>query len=121
MDDSFKERRKFLRIYRNFILSYHEKGKGLLTHEVSQVNNVSRGGMNFSSTRSLKEGLVLDLDLKTPFMAGSIQLEGVVLGCKEKIPDLIYEVRVQFQEIPPQAVAVLEKIENYGKDTEEQI
>ena len=58
MDKSFKERRKHLRIYRNFILTYHEKGKSALKHDVSQVNNVSKGGMNFSSTHPLKQGVL---------------------------------------------------------------
>ncbi len=56
MDKPFKERRKHPRIYRNFILSYHEKGKSALKHEVSQINNISQGGMNFVSTHPLKRG-----------------------------------------------------------------
>ena len=87
-------------------------------HDVSQLNNVSRGGVNFSSTRPLKQGVVLKIDLKTPFIADSIHLQGVVLECREKIPEIIYEIRLQFQEVSQQAMAVLEKIENYGKDKE---
>ena len=59
------------------------------------------------------------IDLKTPFIADSIRLEGVVLECKEKIPEMIYEIRLQFQEIPEQVLTVLEKIESYGKAKED--
>jgi hypothetical protein len=118
MENSFDERRKHLRIYRNFILSYHEKGKTALKHGVSQVNNVSQGGLNFSSTHPLKEGAVVIIDLKAPFIADPIRLEGVVLGCKEKISEVIYEIRLQFQETPQHILAVLEKIENYAKAKE---
>ncbi len=58
------------------------------------------------------------IDLKTPFIADPIRLEGVVLECKEKIPDMIYEVRVQFQETPEHVSTVLDKIESYGKAKE---
>ena len=116
MNNPSNERRKHLRIYRNFIMSYHEKGKSMIKHNVSQVNNVSKGGLGFASTHPLKQGAVVTIDLKAPFIADPIRLEGVVLECKEKIPELIYEVRLQFQEISQQASAALEKIEDYSKE-----
>jgi len=119
MKNFSNERRKHLRIYRNFIMSYHEKGKSIIKHNVSQVNNVSKGGLCFSSTRPLKQGVVVTIDLKAPFIADPIRLEGVVLGCREKIPEMIYEIRLQFQEIPQQALSLLEKIESYNKSEEE--
>jgi len=115
MNKPAKERRVHLRIYRNFIMSYHEKGKSIAKHSVSQVNNVSRGGMKFSSTQSIKEGKILIVNLKTPFLAHSLHLEGLVLECKEKVPELIYEIRLQFFEIPQQVLMVLTKIESFGK------
>ena len=100
------------------MLSYHEKGKSVLEHEVSQINNISKGGMSFVSTHPLKPQAIVVLDLKTPFIVDSIHLEGVVLETKEKIPELIYEIRLQFKDIPEQVLNVLEKIESYG-NTEE--
>ena len=110
------ERRKHSRIYRNFIISYHEKGKSTVKHNVSQVNNVSKGGLVFSSTHPLKEGVVVTIDLQTPLIANPTRVEGVVLECKEKIPELIYEIRLQFLEVSQQALVALEKIESYSKD-----
>jgi PilZ domain len=118
MDNSPNERRKHLRIYRNYIMTYHEKGRSLIKKHVSQVNNVSKGGMSFSSTHPLKHGLNVIIDLKTPFIADPIRLEGVVLECKEKVADMIYEVRVQFQGIADDVLSVLDKIESYGKAKE---
>jgi len=119
MNNHSKEQRKNLRIYRNFIMSYHEKGKSIIKHSVSQVNNVSKGGLSFSSAYPLKLGVVVMIDLKTLFIADSIRLEGVVLECREKIPELIYEIRLQFQEVPQQVLTVLEKIESYDKAKED--
>lgn len=118
MDKAHKERRKHLRIYRNFILHCHEKGKAKSRHEISQVNNISRGGLNFSSSRALKEGAVVIIELQAPFIAGALRLEGVVLECKEKISDIIYEIRLQFQGLTPSALGMLERVENYGKAQE---
>ncbi len=118
MNNPSNERRKNLRIYRNFILSYHEKGKSMIKHNVSQVNNVSKGGLSFILTHPLKQGAVVTIDLKAPFIADPIRLEGVVLECKEKIPEMIYEIRLQFHEIPRQALTALEKIESYSKAEE---
>jgi hypothetical protein len=115
MNNPLNERRKHVRIYRNFIMSYHEKGKSIIKHNVSQVNNVSKGGISFSSTHPLKEGVVIAVGLKTPYIADSIKLEGVVLECREKIPSMIYEVRLQFREISQHAMAMLDKIESYSK------
>jgi len=118
MNNSFDERRKHQRIYRNFILSYYEKGQLSIGNYVSQVNNVSKGGVNFSSTHPIKEGAMVTVDLRTPFISDAMHLEGVVLACKEKIPGMIYEIRLQFQEVPQEILSVLDKIETYSKSME---
>ena len=115
MNNSSEERRKYVRIYRNFILTYHEKDRSSVKHEISQVNNVSKGGMSFSSTYPLKQGAIVIVDLKAPFITESMNLQGLVLECREKVSDIIYEIRIQFQEIPDQALIALEKIESYSK------
>jgi len=113
------ERRKYLRIYRNFIMSYYEKGKSIARHNVSQVNNVSKGGVNFSSTQPLNQGAIVIIDLKAPFISDSIHLEGFVVECKEKVSEVIYEIRLQFQDVSQESLTVLQKIETYGNDKEE--
>ena len=55
------------------------------------------------------------IDLKTPFIADSIHLEGTVLQSIEKVSDMIYEIRVEFKTPAAQVLAVLEKIEKYSK------
>ncbi len=114
MPDSSQNRRQFVRVYRNFILSCHLKGQEGVRYEMSQVNNISRGGVNFSATSAFPVGGVLAIELSTPFLSSKIMLEGVVLETKEKIPNLIYTVRVQFQNLTPQAQDILVKVEQYA-------
>lgn len=115
MNESFNERRKHIRIYRNFIITYHEKGSSSTQHDISQVNNVSVGGMNFSSSHPLKSGAAVIIDMQAPFISDPLRLEGFVLDCKEKVPEMIYEIRVQFQDIPEQVLVSLKKIESYNE------
>ena len=119
MNESFDDRRKDQRIYRNFILTYREKDRSGTRHDISQVNNVSKGGMSFSSTHPIEQGGVVLIDLKAPFISDQVCLEGIVLQCREKISEMIYEIRVQFQEIPDQALMALEKIEGYNRPEED--
>jgi hypothetical protein len=114
MSDSFQNRRKHVRIYRNFILSCRLKGDNQVKYEMSQVNNISRGGVNFSATADFPVGSELMIELKTPFLSDKVDLEGAVLESRDKIPGLVYAVRVQFQNISPQAEDILAKIEQYS-------
>lgn len=118
MAEAPKNRRQFVRIYRNFILSFHLKDKKEVVYEMSQVNNISRGGVNFSSTVKFEQNSVLIIELRTPFLSDKIVLEGFVIDSREKIANLIYEVRVQFQNLSPQAVEILAKIERYAPQEE---
>ena len=114
MSESFKDRRKHVRVYRNFILTYHHKEKGGDKRDISQVNNISKGGINFVATQALDLQATIGVDLQTPFIANAVYLEGVVLECKEKIPNLIYEIRLEFCNISPEAMDILDKIERYN-------
>ncbi len=114
MSESFKDRRQYVRIYRNFILSYHEKDKADVKYDISQVNNISKGGLCFVATRSFAPGAVIGIHLRTPFITDSVYMEGKVLNTAEKIAGLIYEVRIQFDQLAPQALDVLDKIERYN-------
>ena len=119
MSENIHNRRKHVRVYRNFILSYHLKGSNEDKREMSQVNNISRGGINFSSTHVLNVGDQLVIELKTPFLSDKIDLHGIVLESRPKIANLIYAVRVQFQELTDAAKDVLAKIEQYSTAQEQ--
>ncbi|MBF0490662.1 MAG: PilZ domain-containing protein [Candidatus Omnitrophica bacterium] len=114
MSESFKNHRQHVRIYRNFILTYHLVTNPSAHQEVSQINNISRGGVSFSVTAPLKVGEQMGIDLRTPFLSEGIYLQGEVLECREKIAGLIYEIRLQFKEPSTLAREILVKIEQYS-------
>lgn len=108
------ERRQFVRIKKNYIIRFCEKNNPSLKFEVSQVENISRGGMCFSSTFLLAPGTDLAIELRTPYVADTIYLEGHVLNSHEKVKGLVYENRLKFYAIAPEAQIVLDKIEKYN-------
>ncbi len=72
MSESFKDRRKYVRVYRNFILTYHHKEKGGDKRDISQVNNISKGGISFVATQALAVQAIIGIDLQTPFSAKAV-------------------------------------------------
>ena len=115
MSDSPENRRKFVRIYRSFMLTYFSVSSPTIPQEVSQINNISQGGMNFSVLAPVAQGECLTVELKTPFLSEGLQMTGEVLECRDKIPGLIYEVRLQFKDLSNFAKEVLAKIEQYAR------
>ena len=115
MTEPFKNRRQFVRVYRNFILTCYSLASPSAKREMSQINNISQGGMSFSVTEPLPVGEQLGIELKTPFLADSAYLQGEVLECREKIPQLIYEVRLQFKNLSAAAKEILVKVEQYAQ------
>jgi hypothetical protein len=114
MSENFQDRRKYVRVYRNFVLSYYEKDKKDIKYDISQVNNISKGGINFIAVRAFDPGVILSIELRTPFISDVVYLEGKVLESKEKISNLIFEIRLEFHELSQESLNILDKIERYN-------
>jgi len=111
-----QERRKYTRIKKNFIISYYNKEDPAIRHEVSQIKNISLGGSCFITSNYCSPSTKIGIELKTPYLAGTVHLDGSVLESQEKIPNLVYETRLVFEPLTPQAGFVLNKIVEYFKE-----
>lgn len=111
-----QERRKYARIKKNFIISYYYKQDPSIKYEVSQIKNISLGGSCFITANYCNPSTKIGIELKTPYLAGTVHLEGSVLESHEKIPHLVYETRLIFEPLTPQAEFVLNKIVEYFKE-----
>ncbi len=109
-----KERRQFIRIKKNYIIRFCEKNNPSLKFDVSQVENISKGGLCFTSTVSFQEGADIAIELRTPYVADTIYLEGHILNSRETVKGLVYANRLKFHDITPESADVLEKIEKYN-------
>lgn len=112
--NSGSERRKHVRVDRNFILTYFDKTAPNVKNEITQLRNISRGGICFVATRSFPISVELVIEMRTPFTTGTVLFEGVVLESRERIRNMIYDVRLEFRNVQPGAMEILEKIEQYG-------
>ncbi len=97
-----QERRRGRRILKHFILSYFEKEYPDRRYELTQLKNISHGGMCFITSQKFDPGIKLGIELKTPYVAETTYLEGVVLESHEKVRNMIYETRLKFEFLDPQ-------------------
>ena len=104
------ERRKFRRISKNFIMTYCIKGQPDQQFEITQLKNISLGGMCFITTQAFASSTILGIYLRTPYLTETTYLEGSVLESQAKIKGLIYETRIQFQTLSSDAEFLLKKI-----------
>ena len=104
------ERRHYIRIEKHFFISYCNQGDPEEKHSISQLKNISLGGMCFIASEALQPSARLIVDLKTPYLAGTVQVEGIVVQSDEKIPNMIYETHFAFDKIPQQAEVILNHI-----------
>ena len=116
------ERRLYKRIKKHFILSYFELTNPSVRYDASQLKNISLGGICFVTAKPFRPGTRLGIELKTPFMAELTHLEGVALESHEKLKNIIYETRLKFENLTPQAEFVISKlIQYFEKETGENI
>src|SRR3989338_4968041 len=105
-----KERRAYVRINKNFILTYYDSAKRQEKFEITQLKNISLGGLCFITSKPLAVGAQLHIDLKTPYIAEVTYLDGTVLESHEKIKGLIYETRIHFKNLKPESEFILHKL-----------
>jgi len=107
---SNEERRKSARIKRSFILSYFDQANPGHKFEITQLKNISFGGMCFITGQLYEPSTKLGVELKTPYLSGTTYLAGVVMESHEKMKGKIYETRLQFDPLETEAKLLLEKL-----------
>src|SRR3989338_11056865 len=105
-----QERRKYIRIKKSFLLSYFDKSEPNRKYEITQLKNISLGGMCFVTSHNFNASTELRIELKTPYLAETTHLEGVVLESHEKMKNRIYETRLEFRNLNTEAKILLEKL-----------
>mgnify|MGYP001599594692 CR=1 len=110
-----EERRKHLRIKKNFIMSYYLEGEPSVRYKVTQLKNISKGGMCFITAQQYPKATRMIIELRTPYLVDITRIEGAVLESHEKLSEIIYETRIQFESLTPQAEFLISKLEELFK------
>ncbi|MCK5180476.1 MAG: PilZ domain-containing protein, partial [Candidatus Omnitrophica bacterium] len=88
--------------------------------EITQLKNISLGGMRPVTTRKFDPSTKLGVELKTPYISGTTYLEGTVLQSHERMKGAIYETRLEFDSLDTEATALLEKLMGFFIDAKDQ-
>lgn len=105
-----EERRQYKRIKKNFILSYFDKANPAVKLELTQLKNIGVGGICFVTNKTFDPGTVIGIELKTPYLSDTTYLEGTVLESHERVQNVIYETRLEFNELSEEAKYLLNKM-----------
>ena len=90
------ERRRFVRINANFVVSYIDVTPEVSKSDVTQTKNIGLGGILITTDREIVAGTVLKVRLKIPVAPTYVEVKVEVVGCKEKVKNLLYETRGRF-------------------------
>ncbi len=104
------ERRKHPRVNKTFMLSYYDLENPDHKHEITQLKNISLGGMCFITTHFVEPETRIGIELKTPYLVSITHLEGKTLGSTEKIKNMVYETRLEFCNLSEQSELLLNKL-----------
>lgn len=104
------EKRQYPRIDKNFVLTYFTKDNPHQKIEITQLKNISKGGMCFITSQSFAPKTELSIELKTPFISETTYLEGYTLESHQKAAGLIYETRLKFVNLNPHGEFLLDKL-----------
>ena len=117
-----QERRKFERVKRKFIVTYRSLQEPSATFDISQIKDISLGGMRFIASRYYPPETALQIELQTPFIKERLVLHARVLESREIAADLIYDTRVIFPDLNEEAKHYLTRITEIftKKDKEKQ-
>ena len=113
-----KERRLHKRIDKNFILKYFDLTNPNEKHEVTQLKNISQGGICFITSIMIPVNTKLGVELKTPYISTTTYLQGTVLESHDKVSGILYETRLRFENLDNQSNLILKELMEYISNTE---
>ena len=107
------ERRRFVRIGANFVVSYRDASSKEAKSDISQTRNISTGGLLFTTDKQFKKDSILILRLRLPDAAEYINVKVKVIASKQKAKGILYETRVHFIGIRDDDREAIRKIVEY--------
>lgn len=93
-----KERRRYPRIKKTFIVSYRVY-EDIDNYDLTQTKNISIGGMLLTTNRQFRSGMLLSIDIRLPFLVDPLNLKGRVVESRQVVKNLIYDTHLELVEI----------------------
>lgn len=97
MNSQGTEKRKYPRVNCRFTVAYHTLEDAAT--DLTQLKNMSIGGVLLTTSKPFEKGKKLILKIRLPSQPTPVVLSGQVIESRQMSKGLIYETRLQFQEI----------------------
>ncbi|MBI4845416.1 MAG: PilZ domain-containing protein [Candidatus Omnitrophica bacterium] len=108
---NLSERRRFVRIGANFVVSYYVYPGHINRTDMSLTRNVSVGGICFTADKHFPPGTVLHVTLRLPKITETIEVLGEVVYIKqEKNKKFLFDIGVKFIQVKDEDLYLLERI-----------
>jgi len=105
------ERRKFIRINTNFVVSYYVYPGHVNKTDMTLTRNVSLGGICFTTDKHFPPNTMLHITLRLPKIEKLLEAIGeVVYATQEKSKKLLFDLGIKFVQIDEKDLFILESI-----------
>jgi len=100
--------------FRIFSLVKHATEPNVVTFQVENIRNISRGGLAFFTEQEIEEGAVLRLYFLPPNCEKPVTARGKVVRCPQVIKNgKIFELGVQFLDVSEDAKLAIQELEDF--------
>ncbi len=105
------ERRRFLRVGANFVLSYYVVPGEVKKTDMTMTRNISLGGICFTSDKNFPNGTMLHLTLRLPKVDKLVEVIGEVVYIRqEKNKKLLFDIGVKFLKADENDLYILDRV-----------
>ncbi|NQT75920.1 MAG: PilZ domain-containing protein [Candidatus Omnitrophica bacterium] len=108
------ERREFIRISGNFVVSYSDVTTREAKSDITQTKNISAGGIFLTTDRKFPVGTVLRVKLRLPDTPDYIDIKVKVMGSHQRVKGVLYDTRVKFIRIRDEDRVFIRKMVDYS-------
>jgi len=115
-DTEDKNRRVFKRVNKKFMVTISKKDAPDFLFTITEINNISRGGLSFVSNDPFPREEELRLEVNAPLFPEVIVVKGVVLDSIAMPHAGHYHVRLKYNDVSEDVLDVLRQLEQYSEE-----
>lgn len=110
-DSPEKNRRLSTRMNKKFLVNVRKKDEPGLLMAISEIHNISQGGLSFVSQDPINSAEKLILEIQAPMLPKPIIVEGTVLESIVKAHAGNYHIRLKYDRLDDEVMLVLRRLE----------
>ncbi|MBU1887649.1 MAG: PilZ domain-containing protein [Candidatus Omnitrophica bacterium] len=108
------ERRKFVRIDANFMISYSDITTAETKSDLTQTKNISMGGILFTTDRKFQPDTILKVKIRLPGSPDYLHAKVKVIDSRQRIRGVMYDTRVKFVGIKDEDKDAIKRVVEYS-------